>query len=414
VVRNNFHKLRLAGWVTAVFWIVFSALLCVCESSHRVVTGDNGIAQSNRFGDMLVSMPYTLILLSGDYPLVDFTPSGQMVCLCMCVFAVGLVSVPSGIIAQGFQTEALRERERRGIKDEAEVEEVVSKPAYLGDGSLASRVQSLLSPDDDNGQWFDRFIAALIIASVAAVVAESEPGVRAAVPPACFDWFEAGCAAVFTVEYGLRLYSSPYDRRSDYSRAGYIKSFFGTADLLALLPFYLELGFARFGVAYDPAWLGVLRLLRILQLEHFTEAFTLLDDVFRACRNTLVATSFLAIIIWVFSSYLFYVLERGNPAVGDAFDSLPNAMYYTAIFLSGEWGHTDFTPAGKVLCCFLVVVGLGLYAMPVAAFFDAFGEVLAKGDDKAGVGGGVGSDDDGDGDGDAYCNMRKRRILGNS
>jgi len=71
------------------------------------------------------------------------------------------------------------------------------------------------------------------------------------------------------------------------------------------------------------------RSLRVLQLEHFTEAFTLIDDVFRECKDTLVATSFLAVIIWVGAAYAFFLTERGNPNVGGAFDNIPNSMYYT-------------------------------------------------------------------------------------
>ena len=51
---------------------------------------------------------------------------------------------------------------------------------------------------------------------------------------------------------------------------------------------------------------------RVLQFEHYTEAFTLIDDVFRGCKDTLVATGFLSVIIWVFSAYGFYVLEKDN------------------------------------------------------------------------------------------------------
>lgn len=114
----------------------------------------------------------------------------------------------------------------------------------------------------------------------------------------------------------------------------------------------------------------------VLQFEHYTEAFTLIDDVFRGCKDTLVATGFLSVIIWVFSAYGFYVLEKDNAALGGAFANIPNSLYFTAIFLSGEWGQVDFSPLGKVLCCFLVVAGIGLYSIPVGTLFDAFQGVL--------------------------------------
>ena len=87
-------------------------------------------------------------------------------------------------------------------------------------------------------------------------------------------------------------------------------------------------------------------------------------------------------IIWVFSAYGFFLLEKDNKAVNGAFDNIPNSLYYTAIFLSGEWGQVDFSPLGKILCSLLVVAGIGLYAIPVGALFDAFQEVLEEGKDK--------------------------------
>jgi hypothetical protein len=60
--------------------------------------------------------------------------------------------------------------------------------------------------------------------------------------------------------------------------------------MLAFLPFWLEIYWTYHGMPYDYALPRALRLMRVLQLEHYTEAFTLIDDVFRGCKNTLVAT----------------------------------------------------------------------------------------------------------------------------
>ncbi|CAN0401224.1 unnamed protein product, partial [Scytosiphon promiscuus] len=48
-------------------------------------------------------------------------------------------------------------------------------------------------------------------------------------------------------------------------------------------------------------------------------------------------------------------LSQDNGCTGEAFSSIPDAMYYTAIFLGGEWADIDFTWPGKVLCCVLCV-----------------------------------------------------------
>ena len=61
---------------------------------------------------------------------------------------------------------------------------------------------------------------------------------------------------------------------------------------------------------------------------------------------------------------------------------MPNALYYTAVFLGGEWGVVDFTWPGRTVCPFLCVVGIALYAIPVDTLFDSFGAVLGMVDEE--------------------------------
>jgi len=81
--------------------------------------------------------------------------------------------------------------------------------------------------------------------------------------------------------------------------------------------------------------------------------------------------------VWVCGSVLFYNFEAGNPRMSGAFDSLGSSMYYSMIFLGGEWGLIDFTPMGQVVCAFYCIIGIALYGIPVGAVFEAFGTVLS-------------------------------------
>lgn len=65
-----------------------------------------------------------------------------------------------------------------------------------------------------------------------------------------------------------------------------------------------------FGINVDVSVFRILRLFRILQLEHFMSAFTLLDDVWIAVQPTLAATGLLALVLWVGSACLFYLFEK--------------------------------------------------------------------------------------------------------
>jgi len=79
-----------------------------------------------------------------------------------------------------------------------------------------------------------------------------------------------------------------------------------------------------------------------------------------------------------FLSALFYIFEQDNPNWVDsgAFSTMPISLYYVTIFLGGEWAVVDFTFAGKLVCMFLCIVGIGLYAVPLGSLFDSFGSVL--------------------------------------
>jgi hypothetical protein len=47
-----------------------------------------------------------------------------------------------------------------------------------------------------------------------------------------------------------------------------------------------------------------------VQLEQFLESFTLLDDAWRDCKDTVSSTGILAIMIWVVGSTMFWLTER--------------------------------------------------------------------------------------------------------
>lgn len=54
---------------------------------------DNGITQAMRYKDVPTALSYTLIHLSGDYPLLDYTLTGKFICFLMCLFAASVVQV---------------------------------------------------------------------------------------------------------------------------------------------------------------------------------------------------------------------------------------------------------------------------------------------------------------------------------
>ena len=91
----------------------------------------------------------------------------------------------------------------------------------------------IFEADTRAGQLFDRWLIALILASVTVVVLDSVPaiGTRYATVLGALEW---GFTLLFTVEYIARLVCVRRPLR-------YARSFFGVVDLVSLLPTYLAL-----------------------------------------------------------------------------------------------------------------------------------------------------------------------------
>jgi len=236
------------------------------------------------------------------------------------------------------------------------------------------------------------FIALLIVVNIAAVVCESVTSWKAAIGDDAWGALEAVSVAVFSLELLGRLLSAPLCRleRDGYdTRWGYLTSFYGAVDILTVLPWYLGRALDAAGVPSPDVGFRVVRVFRIFQLERFAGAFTKLDDAFRRCRSNLAAFAVVAAVIWVGGGTLFYLSESDRDlqsleGVRDAFDSVPSSLYFLAVFLGGEWGLTDFSVPGKLLCMSLVLIGIELYALPISVLFDAFQDVLDDDTDAAG------------------------------
>jgi hypothetical protein len=262
------------------------------------------------------------------------------------------------------------------------------------------------------------FMFTLIIANIFAVIAESIPEIDRLVGNQAgnfFDRFEFFSVMFFALEYLLRLFSAPKNKDALFSTFVYATTFFGIVDFLSTAPWFIEQGFLHAGLideGGDNAKIfRMFRMFRILQLEDFVVAFSKLDNVFRASKDVLKATGLMALIIWIGSGALFYIFEGNNPnwrscdqsipartddymgcydfnstkscnaeypglCAQAAFTNIPNSLYYTAVFLVGEWGVVDFSWPGRIVCLFLCVVGIALYAVPTGTLFDSFGAVL--------------------------------------
>jgi voltage-gated potassium channel len=245
----------------------------------------------------------------------------------------------------------------------------------MGDSTprLRSRVWDLLEVTEDpetgatKWDWVDVFLLVLILLSTLVVVLETEPGLYQQYS-AFFIAFDIFTVAVFTVEYGVRMWACTADPRfSDpiRGRLRYAVSFYGVIDLLAVVPFYATLVFPV--ALLDLRFLRVLRLMRfarVLKVGRYSEALDRLKAVFRAKRADLgVALVGVLVILVLASSVMFHVENAAQP---EAFSSIPAAMWWgvSAMTTVGYGDIHPITPLGKLLAGGIQLLGIALFALP--------------------------------------------------
>ena len=166
---------------------------------------------------------------------------------------------------------------------------------------------------------------------------------------------------VFSLEYFLRVYSSP-------KRLGFIFSFWGLVDLLAIIPYYLGL----------PADLREIRVLRFLSLLKYEPAALNISKAFNRIKKELIIFSLLAIFMLYVSAVGIYHFE--NPVQPENFTDIFHSMWWAVATLTTV-GYGDIYPVtdgGKIFSSLVVFIGLGVVAVPAGLVASAFTEGFKK------------------------------------
>lgn len=228
-------------------------------------------------------------------------------------------------------------------------------------------------PGDVVSRRFDYFIAALILANVAAVVFETV-GDNAARYRDALLAFEILSVAVFTIEYLLRLWAATtFPKYADpvWGRVRYALTPMLLVDLVAILPVYLGVF-----LALDLRFVRVLRLLRMVKLTRHSRALLVLGKVFRAKAAELGLALFVLFITLVFVSSAMYFAETS--AQPDKFDSIPASMWWGIVTLATV-GYGDVVPVtglGRVLGGVFMILGIMVYALPVAILASGYTDIV--------------------------------------
>lgn len=191
-----------------------------------------------------------------------------------------------------------------------------------------------------------------------------------------FDWFEWISLAIFTVEYLLRLWSTPENMPHLSASKSRLKWFLSPAaliDLLAILP-----GLLHFLIPIDLRVLRILRLLRLLKLNRHSDAINMLLAVIAAERKSFFAAVSILFVLMVVAASGAYVLE--SKVQPENFGSIPEAMWWAVATLTtvGYGDVTPMTPLGKVFGALVTLFGIGMAALPAGILASGFGEQIRE------------------------------------
>lgn len=222
------------------------------------------------------------------------------------------------------------------------------------------------------------FLFSLIILNVAAITLESIASVRNRWHAELIA-FELVSVCIFSLEYILRIWSAPENgdltgETSKEKRKAYVLSFTGLIDLLAILPYLLQL----VGLSADMRMLRVLRLARLLKISHYTSALEDLMSAIYSERKAFLAALYLLVLALFLSSSLIYVAE--NEVQPDVFSSIPETMWWSIVTLTTV-GYGDVSPVttvGKLIGAATAMMGVCSIALLTGIIGAGFSNQMSK------------------------------------
>lgn len=204
------------------------------------------------------------------------------------------------------------------------------------------------------GKAFDVALLVTITASVLAVMVDSIGSIHDTYGRQLY-LLEWAFTIIFTIEYGLRLLSSP--------RPGvYARNFFGVVDLMSILPTYLSLLLPGSQYLQVIRVLRVLRVFRILKLAAYIGEAEILIVAIRNSRRKLsvfiVAVLALAVVL---GTAMYLVEGRTN-----GFTSIPLSIYWTIVTITtvGYGDIAPVTPLGQAVASVIMLLGYAIVAVP--------------------------------------------------
>ncbi|XP_028852426.1 potassium voltage-gated channel subfamily V member 2 [Denticeps clupeoides] len=204
------------------------------------------------------------------------------------------------------------------------------------------------------------------------------------------EYVENACIAFFTMEYLMRLASTPELKL-------FLRSVLNTVDLIAILPQYLQLALetsesqsvGKYGsdirTVRQVGKLGqvlrimrLMRIFRILKLARHSTGLRAFGFTLRQCYQQVGCLFlFIAMGIFTFSAMVYSAEHDANQT---NFTSIPQAWWWAAVSISTV-GYGDMFPVtflGRIFAFCCISFGIILNGLPISIIFNKFSDYYSK------------------------------------
>jgi voltage-gated potassium channel len=243
---------------------------------------------------------------------------------------------------------------------------------------VQTRVNEIIDkgkPGDIVSKIYDIISVVLILTSVSFILVETFP-ISAAAHKFIYV-VELVIAAVFALEYVLRVWTAPLDfpdMRPDKARMKYIFSFISFIDLLSIVPVF---------VANIPTATGILKIFKLCKIIRLLKASRYLTGIAnfgkalqKKKRQILMSVIAITVMILICSVLIYSFESKEQPEIFK--NGFSGVVYVINTMVDADSDIAPVTPIGQALSTLMLLLGGCMFGVPVAIVATGFEAMIEE------------------------------------